>query len=68
MPPEILSRVLQHLVDTVDVDSGDICDVAKRTSIMLTWQLLRDVLLDCPLVWSKSTLDGQVPCANYIRL
>jgi hypothetical protein len=53
MPPEILSRVLQHLVDTVDVDSGDICDVATRTSIMLTWQLLRDVLLDCPLVWSK---------------
>jgi hypothetical protein len=45
--------VLQHLVDTVDADSGDICDVATRTTIMFTCQLLRNVLLDCPLVWSK---------------
>jgi hypothetical protein len=63
MPYEILSRVLQHLVGIVDVNSGDIYDVATRTTIVLTCQLLCEVFLDCPLVWSKINIGW--PRAQY---
>jgi hypothetical protein len=53
MPVELLSRILLQVIDTVDDESKDICDAAARTTIMLVCRLLRDILLDSPLVWSK---------------
>jgi hypothetical protein len=53
MPDDILLNILQAVVDGASKELLDIYDATACTKAMLVCGLLRDVLIDLPLVWSK---------------